>query len=225
MSERAHPYDLVFATPDLEGKAFLEIREESEARGVDTGDREQFLLLARMGELMRSLLPDDATGPAFPQFAAIVLHAYHYWLAGKQTFTLEENVLRSLLAHDFIGSWHMVTPAPAGYVQLPRNLLFARIEDSAHAEAIDGFFFRMDPQLEILLVLGLVPNRAGFSIIDVPAEVMPENAAHYGDVTAREDGADFENILPGGEGLFAVTNSLEALKLASRCFWHLAANG
>lgn len=225
MNARIHPYDMVFATPELEGKAFIEIREEAAARAVDASNRDQFLMLAKMGELMRSLLPPDADKPAYSQFSAIVLHAYHYWLAGKQTFGMDEDVLRSLLAHDFIGSWHMVSPAPAGYVQLPRNLLFARIDEGAHAEAIDGFFFRHDGQLELLLVLGLLPNRAGFSIIDVPAEVLPEDAAHFGDVKARAQGDDFANVLPGGDRLFAITSSTEALKLASRCFWHLTTNG
>ena len=35
------------------------------------------------------------------------------------------------------------------------------------------------------------------------------------------------NVLPGGEmqGHFAITNNMEALKLAARCFWHLAPRG
>lgn len=225
MSTRLHPYDLVFATPELEGEAFPQIREESEARAVPADNREQFLMLETMGDLLRSLLPPDAGAPAFTQFGAIAMQAYSYWLAGKHTFTIDEAVLRGLLAHDFIGSWHMSAPAAAGYVQLPRNIIFARIEESAHAEAIDGFFFRQGERLELLLVLGLMPSRAGYSIIDVPAELPPEDAAHFGDIKAREEGEDFANVLPGGDKLFAITNSMEALKLASRCFWHLTSNG
>lgn len=230
MSARSHPYDLVFASDELEGTAFPAIRAEAEARGVDPGDREALLLLEGMGELMRGLLPPDASAPAFAQFSAIAYHAYHYWLAGKQTQLVGDDALRRLLdPATRIGSWDMVPPAPAGYTQLPRNLLFARVEADAPAEGVDGFFHVMrgvnDPavppfaRLDVLLVLGLVPNRAGFSIVEVSTDVTAEAAGHFGDVQAREQGNDFENILPGGEGrLYAVTNTLEVLKLVSRVF-------
>lgn len=231
MSERAHPYDMVFANEELEGAAFPAIRDEADVRGVDPGDREAVLLLEGMGELMRGMLPPAASAPAFAQFSAIVYHAYHYWLAGKQTAVVEETTLRQLLsATTEVGSWDMAPPAPAGYVQLPRNLLFARVEDGAPAEGVDGFFYVMrgvaDPavppfaSLAVLLVLGLVPNRAGYSVVEVSTDVTSEAAGHFCDVRARELGDDFENILPGGEGrLFAVTNALEVLKLVSRIFW------
>src|SRR5687767_13323226 len=141
MSERGHPYDLVFANEDLEGTAFPAIRDEADVRDVDPGDREALLLLEGMGELMRGMLLPDAGAPAFAQFSAIAYHAYHYWLAGKQTFRIDESELRRLLAADLqIGAWDTVPPAPAGYVQLPRNLLFARVEEGAPAEGVDGFF-------------------------------------------------------------------------------------
>jgi hypothetical protein len=230
MTERAHPYDLVFANEELEGTAFPAIRDEADVRGVDPGDREAVLLLEGMGELMRGLLLPDASAPAFAQFSAIVYHAYHYWLAGKQTTSIDEPTLRKMLQPATeIGSWDMVPPAPAGYVQLPRNLLFARVEEGAPAEGVDGFFYVMRgvndpavppfPRLDVLLVLGLVPNRAGYSVVEVTTDVTAGVAGHFGDVQAREAGEDFENILPGGEGrLFAVTNEMEVLKLVSRVF-------
>jgi hypothetical protein len=235
MSERIHPYDLAFAG-ELEA-VFPQIREEADERDVDVRDTERFLMLEHVGQLLRSLLPPDAQGAAVSQFGAIVTHAYHFWLAGKTTFALEEPALRSLLdAATAIGSWDMVPPAPAGYVQLPRNLLFARIAEGAQAEAVDGFFFIMpganDPavppyeQLSVLLVLGVLPHRAGFSVIHATTTVTAEAPGHLGDVTARETGNDFENVLPGGaDRLFAVTNTLEVLKLVSRCLWHLRASG
>lgn len=233
MSERAHPYELVFGLPEFEQDTFPGIRAEAEARDVDVRDEQRFLMLENVGELMRSLLPADATRPATTQFAAIVTHAYHYWLAGKPTFSVDEEATRSLLGESqSIGAWDMAPPAPAGYVQLPRNLVFARIEEEAHAEAVDGFFFIMpgvdDPavppyqRLAVLLILGLVANRAGFSVIHVSTTVTDDAPGHFGDARARESGSDFENVLPGGEGrLFAVTNELEVLKLAARCFWQL----
>jgi hypothetical protein len=236
MSERMHPYELVFGTPAFEEEAFPGIRQEAEDRGVDVRDREQFIMLVAVGDLMRSMLPDDAPHSATTQFGALVTEAYHFWLAGKRTYALDEAALRALLAPDLeLGSWDMAPPAPAGYVQLPRNLVFARIDEGAHAEAVDGFFFLMpginDPavppyaSLSVLLVLGLVPHRGGFSVIDVHTPMTAEAPGHFGDAQAREDGTDFSNVLPGGDRLFALTTTLEVLKLAARCFWHLGHRG
>ena len=229
---RAHPYDLVFGAPEFEEQAFPAIREEAEARGVDVRDRQRFVMLAQVGELMRSLLPPDANETAVAQFSDIVTHAYHYWLAEKRTFTVEEDALRALLQGEPIGAWDMVPPAPAGYVQLPRNLLFARISEESHAEAVDGFFFIMPgvndaavppyEYLSVVFILGLLPNRGGFSIVSVQTPVTAEHGGHFGDLVARETGSDFSNVLPGGEDrLLAITSELEALKLVARVFWHL----
>ena len=236
MSDRLHPYELVFGTSEFEDERFPAIRAEAEGRDVDVRDRESFIMLETVGELMRSLLPPDAGVPATAQFGAIVTHAYHYWLAGKQTVSIDEPVLRALLERASIGSWDITPPTPAGYFQLPRNVVFARVAEDAHAEAIDGFFFVMpgtnDPavppyeRLDVLAVLGLVPNRAGFSVIDISTTLTAEAPGHFGDAAAREEGSDFSNVLPGGEGrLFAVTNELEVLKLVTRCFWQAAQRG
>jgi len=231
MSQRLHPYELVFAAPRFEDEAFPKITEDAEVHGVDVRDRDRFLLLAQVGELLRMMLPPDATTPAYTQFSAVLAQAYHFWRAGKPTFTIGDDELRKLLSPETtVGVWDMAPPAPAGYVQLPRNVLFAKIDEHGQAEAVDGFFFTMpgvnDPavppyeRLDVVLVLGLLPGRDGFSIIDVGTEVPAQESGHFGDAVARETGSDFENVLPGGEGrLFAVTNVLEVLKLVSRCFW------
>jgi hypothetical protein len=88
---------------------------------------------------------------------------------------------------------------------------------------VDGFFYILgDTRLDVLLVLGVVPNRAGFSIINIAGMLSDAAEGHFGDVQARVDGADFENVLPGGSGrLYAITNAVEALKLVSRAFRHL----
>ena len=122
-----------------------------------------------------------------------------------------------------IGEWQLVAPARAGYVSLPRNLIFSRIDENAQAEAVDGFFYILNEvRLDVLLILGVVPNRAGFSIINLAGVLSDAAEGHFGDVQARADGTDFENVLPGGSGrLYAITNAMEALKLVSRTFRHL----
>ena len=77
MSERLHPYDMVFGTAEFEEEKFPAIRDEAEARDVDVRDAQRFIMLETVGDLMRSLLPPDADVPATTQFAAIVTHALH----------------------------------------------------------------------------------------------------------------------------------------------------
>lgn len=224
MSERVHPYEMAFALPEIEGTAFPAIRDEAEERGIDTSDYERVLLLESMGELMRSLLPPGAATPAFAQFGAIVTHAFHYWIEGKRTFAIDEAGTRSLIdGMGEIGDWKLAMDPRAAYVQLPRNLIFSRVDEAAQAEAVDGFFYILDKnRLDALLVLGVVPNRAGFSIIHAVGNPDDESAGHFGDVQARAEGLDFENVLPGGSGrLYAITNAMEALKLVTRSLRHL----
>ena len=62
MNQRLHPYDLVFAAPPFEEEAFPNITADAETHGVDVRDRERFLLLSQVGELLRTFLPDQGDG-------------------------------------------------------------------------------------------------------------------------------------------------------------------
>jgi hypothetical protein len=215
---------MVFAIPEIEGVAFPAIRAEAEERGVHLHDHERVLLLEGMGELMRSMMPPEEASSAFAQFASIVTHAFNYWLEGKKTYAIDEAALRTMIdGMGDIGAWQLEAPVRSAYVQLPRNLIFSRVDENAQAESVDGFFYILDDdRLNVLLVLGVVPNRAGFSIISVAGAAGENETGHFGDVKAREDSIDFENVLPGGSGrLYALTNSMEVLKLVSRALRQL----
>ncbi|HEX7091352.1 MAG TPA: hypothetical protein VF192_14515 [Longimicrobiales bacterium] len=115
-------------------------------------------------------------------------------------------------------------PAPAGYLQLPRNLFWARVDEAATPEPVDGLFWTMaregdaggpPARLDLLLALGLWPGRPGLSVIPVAEPLAGRSLADLALARARPDGADFANVLPGGEleGLFALTTPAEVLKL------------
>jgi hypothetical protein len=146
-----------------------------------------------VGELMKSLLPEDSSRTAYEQFRAIVWHCWHFWNSGKQTFAVDGE---GFLSHADFADFADVK---GRYYQLPRNLIFAQMEEGA-PEAIDGLFIVHD---RVLFVLGIVNNRPGFSVIEAIAE---------------DDGqANFENILPGGEGrLHGVRNQSDLNSLALR---------
>jgi hypothetical protein len=223
MSKHEHPYDLVF-TGDLEAQ-LDEIKSEASERGVDVSDPDRLVMLVSAGDVLKSLLPDDASLTAIQQVGRLLFYSFHFRAAGKATYEIPETVLRELLSNALIGGAHEIRPpGAAGYVALPRNRVWSRITEDSHAEAIDGFFFAGD---DVLYVLGLMRGRPGFSIMEVQSTQIPGGTTSVAELKAREEGADFANVLPGGElqGHFAITNNVEALKLAARCFWHLSHRG
>jgi hypothetical protein len=235
---RPTPYELVFAGAPFESEAFPWIGEEAEARGVPTADPARFLLLGQVGRLLRNLLPEGAGGEEAERYGMLIFQAYHFWRFGKRVLALDEGKARALVELPApVGGWEMTPPAPAGYVQLPRHLFWARVEEGATPEPVDGFFWTMvgteDPErppyrrLDVLLVLGMYPGRAGFSTIAVGAELESALEGHWGDVTGRLDGEDFANILPGGElqGWHGLVTEVEVLKLASRIFREVEREG
>ena len=76
-----------------------------------------------------------------------------------------------------------------------------------------------------LAVLGIRPDRPGFSVAAVDAETPPEEG-DWSRVQARAEGEDFANLLPGGElsDLHTLLNGAEVLKLLARFFQFVAAH-
>ncbi len=221
------PYDLAFQDPAFEAQHFPAIRDEIQRRAIEARDAQQFLQLQHVGAILRTaLVESDETAAA--QFGPLLFQAYQYWQQDKPLYQLDEALFRHLVGQLVpIGAWSLQPPAPAGYLQFPRNLLWARIDEDATPEAVDGLFWSVGAAaqtLEVLLVLGLVAGRPGFSIAEVSATTEP-GLGHWGDVQMRAQGTeDFANILPGGElqRLHALQTSGEVLKLVSRVFWYIA---
>ena len=240
---RRTPYELVFGPDRFEAEVFPAIAEEAESRGTRGLGPESFVMLGRVGNLLRDLRPGDARGvadgppaEAIAQYGSLTWHAWSFWREGRQVWALSEALVRHLIEDGPIGPWVFTPPANAGYVQLPRHRLWTRVEEDAPAEPVDGFHWtwreadpdagRASPRIDLLLALGLRPGRGGLSVIEVSATPPPAPAAHWADVRARNEGQDFDNILPGGElqdyhGLASVA---EVLKLVSRCFHWLEAH-
>lgn len=221
-----HPYDLVFSPSLFEEERFPGIAEEAEARGAAARDPDAFLMLASVGALLRALMPEDAAprdvrAEMLRVYGRLLFHAWHYWREGKRTLALEEPEARALVEGEpATEEWRFAAPGPAGYLRLPRNLFWGRVEEGATPEAVDGLFWTLAPpaeeadpgRLHLLLVLGLRPDRPGFGSIDVSGAA----DSRWVEADARPGGEDFANVLPGGEleGLHALTTEAEALKLA-----------
>jgi hypothetical protein len=240
MRLRRTPFELVFGPDRFEVEVFPAISEEAAGRGQLEADPESFAMLGTVGWLLRELRPTES-GPGAPEnapppqamaeYGALVWHAWHFWRSGQRIYALAEDLARHLLADvERVGPRALRTPAPAGYVQLPRHLLWARVDERSAAEPIDGWHWvwldagtasgRARPKLHLLLALGLRPGRGGLGVIDIAATPPDAGDPHWADLDARGDGQDFANILPGGElqGYHGVTAPAEVLKLTARVF-------
>ena len=186
---------------------------------------------AEAGASARESGPGNGTGEApdaLKQYGRLLFHAFHYWRERKPTRRVAGDDLRWLLDDvSSVGDWALTLPSSSGYLQLPRNLIWAEPAPGLTPEPVDGYFWTRttgedEPdRLHVLLVLGVRPDRAGFSV--VPATGVLDTEPHWAEIDARPDGTDFETTLPGGEmdELYSIETAAEVLKLASLCFWKL----
>jgi hypothetical protein len=226
MAERPTPFDVIFARPGLAERYFPAIAEALGPASAPGPDRERFLMLGLVGELMGELAPES--GEVTAQIGLLTFHAFHHWQQGGSGRGIDEPTLLGLIRLEGLGDWQLEPPAPAGYIQLPRHVLWVAGSAGQPAEPVDGFFWVTgDPQanaLELLLVLGLHEGRPGVTVIELASGPLPTQG-HWGDLQGRAGGEDFSNVLAGGERLYGLSTAGEVLKLASRLFWYLQAHG
>jgi len=233
---RRTPYELVFYPDDYEARIFPGIRGEAKRRGVDSLDADRFNFLSLAGDAVRDVVSPEAPPEALEQYRVLLYHAFNFWRFAKRVYVVDPAVARYLVeAAPSLEGWELTLPHPAVYLQLPANLFWGSISPEDPPEPVDGFFVAgaqvLDPlgrpfqRLECLAVLGIRRDRAGFSIIPFDAEVGPGIADEWMDAPAREQGRDFESVLPGGEmaRLYSVVTTPEALKLIARILWYIEA--
>jgi hypothetical protein len=163
--------------------------------------------------------------------SALLFSAFRHWRFGCHTYRITEPLLRSVIAPDSTPPAEPRPPSEAGYVQLPRNIIWARVSDDVAPEPVDGFFFSAPAsagsgsaaRIDLLFALGLRPGRPGLSLFDISLDAAAQ-LTEWATVDARPEGEDFANVLPGGElqGYHAITTGAEALKLAALCFARIA---
>ncbi len=234
---RLTPYELAFGEPVFEATTWPALLREAENADVDPAERQRFSFLSVGSDALREVIPPDAPAEALDQYRALLFHAFNFWRLGRRVYLAEPAVARFLVesAPD-LGGWRFALPYPSVYVQLPANLFWASITPDSTPEPVDGFFATVadeaDPldipfqRLEVLMVLGIRRERAGFSVIPFDTEVGRGIAPPWLAPEGRDTGKDFENTLPGGElsGLYSILTTAEAFKLLARVFWYTERN-
>jgi hypothetical protein len=224
---RVTPWELVFGAAVFDVARFERVREQAQQESAVS--MAELFMLPAAGELLHEMVPAEGGQDAVAQVRALLFAAYTFWLRGSHVYRIPEAMLRQLLSDAPPPASRL--PASAGYAQLPRNVIWARIAEEGAPEPVDGFFWSSpddssDRGLDLLFALGIRPGRPGLSLFDVRVEP-PARLQQWSDVAARPDGVDFANVLPGGElqAYHALTTRAEALKLAARCMSALAAVG
>jgi hypothetical protein len=231
---RITPYEVAFAATAYEAEIFPAIAADATLHRSDPLRLDPFTLLPATGEAVRSIVPPEAPPEALEQYRALLYHGFNYWSLGRATYLVHPAAARYLVeAQPRMEGWELVLPRPSIYVQLPHNLFWGSITPESTPEPIDGMFVtgvrvkgaarEAFLRLEVLLVLGLRRDRAGFSVIPFDTEAGPGIAAAWAEAGGREGGADFDNVLPGGEisGLYSVLTVGEVLKLLGRILWYI----
>jgi hypothetical protein len=230
---RLTPYELAFMEGDFESRVFPMIQDEAEARREDPARRERFAFLGNAGDAIHDIVPPDAPREMLEEYRALFYHAFNFWRFGRRLYVLDGAVARYLVeGAPQLAEWRFAAPYDSVYIQLPPNLFWASIGTDVPPEPVDGFFVTVaderDPlgipfvDVQVLMTLGIHRLRAGFSVIPFYTEV-GQGIAPVWTEPGRDQGRDFENVLPGGEmaGLYSILTTAEALKLVARVLWYI----
>ena len=222
---RVTPYELTLPDEGFAEKRFPLIREEATTRGLDITAPEGFVMAAEVGAALREIRSPEDDPALIQEYGNILFHAFHFWEAGKPFLFLDGSVVRRLTQPELdMGEWTPRVPGPAGYVQFPQHLLWARSSEELPPESLDGFFWTSTEgdQISVLAVMGIRGDRPGLSIIPLPT--LPLIAVgEWAHMAVRESGEDFSSSLPGAEleGLYSIEAAGELVKLVGRFLWYL----
>ena len=217
---RATPFALVFGA--LAEARFPALRVGLQAAGSDPRDRDSFLLVREVAELLHELRPEAGVGAGVETLVAFLHYAYLFWMSGEPVEVVSEAALAALLSlptfppSDFPTSppsdLPTFRPSDVRYVQLPPFRVWADPLAGQPAEPLDGWFAaRSNDHLALLAVLGLSPAREGLTAVELAG---PRPAA-----LQRLDGSPlFSPTLAGGAaaGLASLAGEEELLELAWR---------
>jgi hypothetical protein len=208
---RPTPFDLVFT--QIAETAFPTIRTALERAGQDPADRDAFLIVPEVVQLLHDLRPEEGLGEGMDQLVALVHHAYLLWNAGALVLPVSGERLAGMLEGPAGASPDPHEPPKAYYAQfLDQRQVWAQVIDGGVAEPMDGCFVHTSgDDLRVLGIFGLRPDRNGFSAV--------ETAGARPDVLERPDGTPlFSPALAGGEaaGLYSLVGAEELLELGWR---------
>lgn len=232
---RLTPFELLLPDADFAAERFAAVEAEAAERGSDLSDPEQFVMLMAVGETLRELRGPGESSKRIGEHGSLLFHAYHFRRAGRPLWLLSAPAARFLVEAAGGSPPEVEPPGPAGYVQLPQHLFWARSEPErpvpegedggeAPPQPVDGVFWTAaGARLSVLAVLGVREDRPGFGVVPLPPLPVADAPAWAAD-EMREAGGDFRSDMPGAEleSLYEIRTAGELLKLVARAFGAMA---
>lgn len=218
---RRTPYEMLFGGEGLAESHFGAIRDEAREAGVDTARRDLFAQLRAVSGLLRELVPESAEPASLDRYLEILHHCFLFWDGGCRYYAFDEAAIRSIIsdAPDLTG-WSPRTDHPALYIEMPQNLCWAAVVEGEPPEPVEGMFVSRRPgrsagDVDVLMVLGIRPNRPGFSVTELAA-----NLEMTSDI-AEPDA--FASDIPGADlaDLYSLQRSGEVVLLLLRMLWYI----
>lgn len=216
---RTTPFELVFR--DLV-PAFESLRVEAGRRGHALDDLPAFARAPAVQRLLQRLeAPDllEREPAAAAEYLTLLYAAFRFWDAGERVVAVDRAALEPALAAD-PGAHSPVVPAGACYLQLPHQWFWGQVAPEQPHEPLDGAFVAAGSRgdaLTVVAVLGLRPERQGFSQVSLTAHPDDLRAAA---VLARPE--RFAPAVEGGDraGFRSVTSAAELLLLVQLALVH-----
>lgn len=212
---RVDPFDHAFA--ELADARFAAVRAEAAATRRDTSDRAQFATLSSVQRILADVESPEAIerDPAAAEaYLTILFVAYRYWDAGRALIPVTTEQVEQALGAETADEVPAV-PHGACYLQLPERWCWAQVAPDAPHEPLDGLFAvatRGRDEVTVVAVLGLRPDRPGFSEVTVVARQADVAAAR-----AQARTPPLAPVIDGGDsaGLKSVVTEGEVLHLTA----------
>lgn len=209
---RLTPFDHAFA--DLAEERFPAVREEAGQSLKGMADRMRFATLSTVQRILADvesgeLIEQDPQ--AADEYLTALYVAFRFWDAGRPIFPVGRDAIDAALTSDWEDALPRV-PHGACYLQFQERWIWAQIAPDHPHEPLDGQFVvggEHPPEITVLAVLGLRPERGGFSQITVtatPSEVISARQASrtppFAPVLDGGERAGFKSVVTTGELLF-----------------------
>ena len=171
MIRRVNPFVLVFQ--QLAPEHFPLIQAAVRHDPLAAADRDRFVLLGPVAQLVRELSPDDSPPEAIEAYVRLVHHGYRYWAAGSWVYDVSADVLSQVVTGGPLGS---KVPLDAFYLRLPALRVWGAAKNGDPPEPLDGVFVtatHMPGHLSVLGIFGMHGERPGFSAVAVTGARRP----------------------------------------------------
>ena len=224
MTRRVNPFVLVFE--QLAPEHFPLIRAAVGNDAAAALDRDRFVLLGPVAQLVRELAPDDGPPAAIDAYMRLVHHGYRHWAAGGWVYDVSADMLGRAVAG---GPMRSTLPHEAFYLRLPALKVWGAARSGDPPEPLDGLFVTTTAEpgrLAALGIFGMHGERPGFSAVAVDGHADAEHV-RIGEIevpTERVDGTPvLASQLPGGAAaaVYSVADAGEMLVLVCRLLEYL----